>query len=146
MAEVREAIVSEVEDIVDLWLKMGTELHPEATPDKDAWVRLIQGLYKSGKYRIVVAEEAGRLIGFVDGLVYYEPSTGQETGISQFIYVLPEYRMTDVAPRLYDLIVKIVNGAGAMVIQTTCDARTKGMWERKGFVVERFIMSKKVEV
>lgn len=143
---IRVAAIDEIGAIADLWILMCKELNPQAKPDKQAWIQIIHGLYKTGKYHIVVAEADGQLVGFVDGFVYLEPASGELTGISQHIYILPKYRMSIVALRLYERIVHLVNGDGATTIQITSDLSTVRMWKRKGFVVKNFIMSKKVEV
>ncbi|MEK6760095.1 MAG: GNAT family N-acetyltransferase [Deltaproteobacteria bacterium] len=145
MVEIREATIDEVEAVADLWLAMCAELKPEATPDKGAWIKLVGDLFRTGTYHIVVAEDEGRLVGFVDGLIYLEPSVGQKIGMSQFIYVHPDHRFSDTAPRLYQLIVQLVNGYGVTSVYTTCEQKTKALWERKGFVVERYIMRHIVE-
>lgn len=136
----------EVESVAELWLSMGLELHPQSTPSRETWIELTQGLFRSGKYHIVVAEHEGQLVGFVDGFVYLEPTSGQLTGISQYIYIMPAYRMGDVAPRMYELIQRLVNGDGAQTVLITAELQTKRMWERKGFVVEKYIMRKQVEM
>ena len=141
---IREAMHGEVESIADLWLKMCKELNPDAVPDKQAWVQIIQGLFKTGKYHIVVAEQEGQIIGFLDGFAYLEPSIGQMLGVSQHIYILPLERGGRIAHLLYEYIMQFANNYKIKTVQITCDHIGKKKWERKGFKVDKFIMSKEV--
>lgn len=143
--EIRLAQPYEFPAIADLWIEMCKEELPESTPDKELWVSFQTKLSLTGAHSMAVAMIDGRYIGFADGLVYVEPSLGCKVAQGQYIYVSPEYRFSSIAPRLYALIQKVGKSQGAKKLYITCLLNNKKMWERKGFKVERYVISKNLK-
>jgi GNAT superfamily N-acetyltransferase len=93
---------------------------------------------------MLVAEVDGTLVGFVEGRKFYEPANGKTYGISQHIYVTPEYRKTGVAPRLYRAFAHTMWKMGIDIISLVCVPGRKEFWARKGFKPTYMIFAKEV--
>jgi GNAT superfamily N-acetyltransferase len=73
----------------------------------------------------------GKIVGFIDGIIYPEPATGKVHGVGQCFYVMPEYRKTNVGVRLYRAILKIAKEYKVSIIEFT--TFNKDFWLKKGY-------------
>ena len=134
----------DIKDIAPLWLLMVNEVDPEATPNIDWWFGLTKTLKESDNYVVITAEKDGKIIGFCDGLLFNDPLSGKKTGMGQHFYVLPEYRETAIAEKLYkDCDSKLIE-MGAEAIELQCYKEKERFWGRAGYESIRTIMRRTV--
>lgn len=137
---VRHADIYDVEEASKLWLQMVAEMGPQYTPNVDWWKEIARGLFKQGTYIMLVAEEAGRLVGFVDSIIFPEPATGKMHGTCQHIYILPEYRNAAASIMLYRRIVRGLVGSGVKTIDLCCLHGDIPKWQKRGWQPARSLM------
>jgi len=142
MIIIRYARPHDVEEIASLWERMVKELKPDYAPNVSWWVGMARTLLKSEAYYALTAvdDETGRIIGFLDGFLYPEPSTGKLHGVGQHFFLIPEYRKTSIAGRLYREAVRKARAAGATVLEFFCFPAEQPFWESKGYAPVRMIM------
>jgi GNAT superfamily N-acetyltransferase len=143
MIIIRYAAPHDVEEIASLWERMVKELKPEYAPNAGWWVGMAKALLNTEAYHAVTAvdDQTGRIIGFLDGFIYPNPLTGAIHGVGQHFYVLPEYRKTPVAARLYREALKKAKAKGSKIIEFLTDATT---WQRKGYVTQGFMVGRTI--
>ena len=127
-----------------LWLRMVNELDPELTPNIEWWRVMALGNLKGGNYFFLVAEEGGKLLGFLDWFLYPEPGDGKVHAVFQHFYVLPECRNGGVAMGLYKRGDRLAKQKGAQVQSLFCFPKEKSFWERHGFETKRNLMRRMV--
>jgi len=142
---VREGSKSDIEQVSRLWLQMIVELSPSLTPNVEWWKEIANNLFNAGIYYLIVAEEEGILKGFIDGMLFPEPSTGRVHGVGQHMYVRPNYRKAIVAPRLYRKLIKVLRNNGATVLELFCFNNERAFWEKKGYRPLRQLMRREVK-
>lgn len=126
--------------IAYLWEQMVKESMPEYTPNRLWWENMCRNLLSTGIYWIVVAESKGLIVGFIDGFVYPEPSTGMTHLVGQHFYLLPEYRKSGLGGRLYRTLMKIGKEKGAQKQEFFCFCADQNRWAKKGFQPIRTMM------
>lgn len=141
---IRRGQIGDVLKVSRLWLKMVNELAPDYTPNVEWWRSHAEQFLKNGNYSMFVAEEGGKLVGFLDFFLFYEPSTGKLHGIGQHFYVIPEYRGNCVSGKLYRNTVKAMKEKGCKVMELFCFDNEKTMWEKKGFVLKRMLLRREL--
>lgn len=131
--KIRQATSKDILQVSLLWLKMVRELTPYNTPNIEWWKSREHYLMCMENYMMYVAEDDGKLIGFIDQMVCPEPSNSKIIGIGQTFYVLPEYRNSNVAGRLWKKFIRHFKEKGAQEIEVICADEQKPLWERHGF-------------
>lgn len=145
MISVRIAEPEDIQQVSDLWLKMVNEIYPENTPRQDWWIEICKALMTTERYFIVIAEVDGRIVGFIDGFAFPEPSTGKIHGVGQHMYVSPEYRSTSAARKLYKKGIQIARRLfNVQVREFYCTPENRPFWEKKGYVSHRLMMRRTV--
>jgi GNAT superfamily N-acetyltransferase len=142
----REATVDDLPEIGQLWLRMVDELLPGSTPNLEWWTRMAKGLFLTGLYVILIAEADEGIIGYIDFMLYPEPSTGKIHGVGQQFYVLPEHRHHMIAAQLYKRALTIARNRGAHVYEFFCAADDLKRWLKKGYQPVRVTMRKPTHV
>lgn len=85
---------------------MMDEVYPGRNPDIRYWVNFISDLLRDCKeYFLYVAEEEGKIIGFTDFLIQYDPTFSCMVLNSFQTYVLPKYRNTGATRGLWKNLV-----------------------------------------
>jgi len=123
----------DVPEIAALWVRMVKELAPDYTPRRDWWEDMAVALLKTDIYHLCTAQVDGHLVGFIDGFLYPEPSTGQLHAVGQHFYVLPDYRQTSIAARLYREAIRFAHARQASVLEFFCFDEQKSSWLNKGY-------------
>lgn len=123
---------------------MVRELAPEYTPNVEWWREHAKRFLSAGTYQAFVAEDGGRIVGFLDGFIFPEPSTGKLHGVGQHFYVLPEYRGTSAAGLLYRHLLKTARESGCQVIELFCFDREKSFWLKKGYKPVRSMVRREI--
>jgi len=132
--EIRQAHISEIQTIADLWLKMVIEINPERTPNKNWWmedaVRLIN---KPERYLIYVLLEDYRIVGFVDFQFIRNAHTGKREMFAPCYYILPQYRGTKVTRKaLKEIIDKVAIERGYKGFSALVEKSRLDIWEKFG--------------
>lgn len=142
MIIIRYARPHDVEEIASLWERMVKELKPDYAPNVSWWAGMAKVLLNTDAYRCLTAVDdcTGRIIGFLDGFLYPEPSTGKLHAVGQHFYVLPEYRGTSTAGRLYKEAIRAARAAGSTVLEFFCFPAEQSFWENKGYAPTRMMM------
>jgi len=147
MIKVRPAELSDLHDLGTLWVEMvGEEFGNNVWADELYWERVIGVAIEGDKnFVMFIAEDDNTPVGFIMGQIYYEPSDSKMHGISQHIYVVPEYRHTGVAIRLYHTLAKTMKSMGVEVMSLYCIPSRSEFWARKGFKPIQTMFSKELK-
>ncbi len=116
---------------------------PEATPNVDWWRIHATSYIKLGNYFIFVGELGGKFIGFADFFLFPEPATGKIHCVGQHFYVLPEYRNTNLAGKLYKKFFMVAKQCKAVNLEIFCFEKEKPFWEKHNFELKRIMMRRK---
>ncbi|MCD6376503.1 MAG: GNAT family N-acetyltransferase [Caldisericaceae bacterium] len=144
MVIIRSGKQEDIPEIVELWMQMINEIHPDWIPDFNSQQALIQNFFKLNIYHVVIAETENRLVGFINGLVYYEPAMSKTIGLAQYFYIVPEYRKSNIALRLIKRLLKIAKEKGVQVIELQAMPGVKKSYQKIGFRTEQYVMRKVV--
>lgn len=136
---IRYAEKEEIGAVSGLWLQMVKEAAPDYAPNVEWWVKMAEGLFDTGNYRIAVAESDTGIIGFLDWMLYPEPSTGKIHAVGQHFFVLHEHRDKDIAGRLYKRVVRDMKRY-TQAIDLFCFETERRFWQKKGYRPKRFLM------
>lgn len=142
---IRRVEMNDLDMLADLWLKMTKEFEPQNAPNIIWWKEQHYFLMNLDTYFQFVAEQDGQLIGMVDFMLLQEPSDGKIHAIGQQLYVLPEYRKTSIAGRLWKTASKAAKKT-AQVWDTTAYSETKSFWEKRGFKFYCYTLRKEVQL
>lgn len=140
--KIRRATDADIHKLSRLWLSLCTEHHPSYHPDVNAWKSITLVLLHSPNFASFVAEEGGKIIGFLDLEIFTEPSNGKVYAGGRHLYVSPEYRTSPAAGLLYRSAIKEAKARGADAIQLICFDETKDMWLHHGYQPIHTIMEK----
>ncbi len=134
--------------IADLWEQMVLEKRPDWKPNKDIWVKMASHLFKSPaiKYTILLATEDNTPVGFIDGMFYAEPATGELHGVAQHFFVVPKLRKTTVATQLYKGIISCALQENIEAIDFFCFPEEQKFWTKRGYFPERILMRGRTNV
>lgn len=140
---VRKAEREDIPRISVLWALWVRSVDPEnGNPDIDAFVDFQMRIMGLPEFHYFVAEVDGRMVGFVNGFIDVQPSTGKKIGCSEQLYVLPEFRGSQVGGMLFRRMVESANESGAEVLALQCRPEKKDFWEKKGFKVKKITLEK----
>jgi GNAT superfamily N-acetyltransferase len=144
MITVRPAEISDLYDLSVMWTDMvREELGKYYQPDYLFWENIVGKALETDKnFVMLIAEDDDSPVGFIMGNRYYEPADSKVHGISQHIYVKPEYRKTGVAPRLYRTFARAMWKMGVQIMSLCCVPGRQEFWARKGFKPSQMIFSK----
>lgn len=137
---IRFAEKEDITAVSRLWVKMVNELSPEWTPDRQAWVELSSSLFETGLYRICIAEDRGKVVGFLDGMFFYEPAESKTIGYGKSFYILPEYRGTGISQDLYSKLVSFGAENGAEEYELYCLDGKLEYWLNRGFKKKQHVL------
>ena len=145
--KIRLAIKDDAPKVSALWEMMVNEMRPEWTPNRQWWEKMFIALLDTPlvQYTVVVAEEAGgNLVGFIDGLILPEPSTGKIHGVGQNFYIMPEYSNSTIAGRLYANIISVALKGGVQILEFFCFPDGIKFWNKRGYGLTRCMMRREV--
>jgi ribosomal protein S18 acetylase RimI-like enzyme len=132
--KIRPANEKDILQVSLLWLKMVRELTPHTKPNVEWWKSRQGYLMCMENYAMHVAEdEDGKLVGFIDHMVCPEPSNSKILGIGQTLYVLPQYRNSYIAGRLWKMMLKHFKEKKVQEIEIICADEQKPFWKKRGF-------------
>lgn len=145
----REATIDDIEAIADLWEAMVIEMRPGWSPDKELWADMAKALVSMDglSYTIIVSEtEDNEIVGFVDGMIFQEPSTGKRHGVGQHFYVVPFYRKSHVGAKLYESIISEALRNDAEILEFFCFPEDLEFWGKRGFKQVRCLVRREIDV
>lgn len=140
---IRDANINDLPEMSGLWVSMLKETSPEVTPNADWWRqnqkemmgnRASMGLH----YYPYVAIEDGKMVGFIIGILYPDPTTDQRVAFGQDFYVLPECRNNKISEALYGRLVRMGKSLNADCIEMTCFEDQMVFWMNKGYEVQKY--------
>ena len=137
---IRKAIGKDLYNISKLWERLVLDARPEFKPRRDIWEQMAMQLLSTNNYTILVAEVNGEIVGFIDGFIFMEPSTGKVHGIGQHFYVLPGHRKMFIGAELYREIVSLAVEKDAEVLEFFCFPEDLPFWRRHGYSPARVMV------
>ena len=142
--KIRSAIISDIIKVSRLWMQMVTELAPELTPNAYWWRVQAESALKQDNYFMYVAEEGGKIIGFIDYFLFAEPATGMRHCVGQHFFVLPEYRGGSTSASLWKTVMRVSKAQGSQIWELFCFEKEKEFWGKKGFSQKRCLVRKEL--
>jgi len=127
-----------------LWACMAREDDPKLEPDLSMWRGYVSALMKSPAYCMFLAEEGGKVLGFIDYAIRPEPGFGIWQGVFNHFYVLPEYRNTKVSGSLWRTAIKNARSKGIKEMTAACFPKMTGFWQKHGFALECHTLWRKI--
>jgi GNAT superfamily N-acetyltransferase len=135
---VRIASEGDLDDMSILWRMMLKECRPGLSMNKEWWMKSQAGLMKTDIYCSYVAVCDSVIVGFIVGLLYPDAATGKMIAFGQEFYVVPEYRSSSIARRLYGKLVRKGKEVGAHMIEMSCFEGQLEMWQGKGYNIHTY--------
>ena len=115
---IRRGMVVDIKDLAKAWFHF-TKLKGFEYPDWESWAVSTATLITSNSdYICFVAEEDGKFLGFIDGMIHYEPSRSEYVVIGRHSWVYETERNKGVGSLLYDAFIKHAENRGASRIRT----------------------------
>jgi len=138
---IRQGTESDLNKIGRLWLEMVRELTPNYTPMLDWWKAITINLMRNNKeYYVFVADDNGKIVGFLDFLLLAEASTGKVQALGRHYYVKPEYRKTKIASEIYHESCEEAIKRGAKAFTLLCLPKGVRFWKKRGFKIDEVSM------
>lgn len=140
---IRDAAIEDLPEMSGLWVSMLKETNPEVTPEPDWWRqnqkemmenRINMGLH----YYPYIAIVNNKIVGFIIGMLYPDPATGQSVAFGQDFYVLPEWRNRPISEGLYGKLVRMGKSLNADCIEMTCFEGQLEFWGNRGYSVQKY--------
>ena len=155
LIEARDATRKDLKAVTDLWTELA-EYHSElsdyfelAWDSRIRWSRYLAAKFKEISTKLVVAEEDGKLVGFM--LCLLSPNTPvyaeRKIGVISDVYVLPERRKRGVTRLMFDHAVKWFKKNKVRSIQlgvAAANPEAIAVWRKIGF--EPFIMYERLDI
>jgi len=115
---VRRAMVVDIKDLARAWFYF-TKQKGYEYPDWESWAVATAALITGNSdYICYVAEQDGKFLGFIDGMIHYEPSHSEYVVIGRHSWVYETERNKGVGSLLYDAFIKWAENRGASRIWT----------------------------
>jgi hypothetical protein len=141
---IRQANERDVFKISRLWYLMVKEMRPDWEPNPGLWREHCFNFLKSKKYFIFIAEEGGRVQGFIDYFLFPEPSDDKIHAVGQHFYMMPECRKGKTAWWLYKIATDTAKMQGAQILELFCFEKEIKKWKRKGYTPMRYLVRQEV--
>jgi phosphinothricin acetyltransferase len=110
--EIRPAVAEDAAAIAALYnhyvreTPITFDVEPVSLEERRAW---LAGFAATGRYRLLVAERAGELVGYA-GTLRFRPKAAYETSVEMTIYVRPQDTGRGVGARLYRVLFAALEG------------------------------------
>ena len=130
---IRLATKEDIPELSKLWVEMIKELEPDWEPNADVWIKNCENLLDSGSYGIGIAIEDDKMVGFIDGMTYYDPASDKIIGFGKNFYVARDYRGTDIAEELMITSIVEAQKRGVETLEMQCYPDKLEYWVKHGF-------------
>jgi GNAT superfamily N-acetyltransferase len=127
-----------------LWLEMVQEMRPDFTPNVEWWRKIARESMRRGNYSMLVVDDGGKLVGFLDWFLFPEPSTGRIHMVGQHLFLKSELRGTGIGRELYEKTMEIGTARGVKTFELFCFDAEQSYWEKRGFAPLRTLMRKEI--
>lgn len=114
-------------------MDMVYEFDPKANPNLGWWLTRFKELIASSRYFVDVAIVNGKIVGFLDYLIVFEPTDSRIHGVGQTFFVDKAYRNRLVASKLWNAALNTLRFRGASVLELICFGDNKKFWEKRRF-------------
>jgi GNAT superfamily N-acetyltransferase len=133
-------------DLGELWCEMVVEeLGNRANPDRHAWeANIMHEMFNNKYFVMLIALEDDKPVGFIMGHGFYEPADSRIHGISQHIYVRPEFRGKRASMSLYHELAKTMKAMCVEIMGLCCVPEKTAFWGRKGFTPVQTLFEKEI--
>ena len=139
----RPTTEADIKKLSRVWFSLCAESRHTHSPSLYAWTQNLQlNLRHNPNFYSFHIEEGGKIIGFIDVEMFFEPSNSKLYAGGRHFYVNPAYRNTPVAGKLYRAAIKEAKKRGAQAIQLICFDETKDMWLHHGYKPVHTVMEK----
>jgi len=155
LIEVRDATRADLKEVLALWTELaeyhsGLSDHFELAWDgRRRWSKYLASKFKEISTKLVVAEEDGRLVGFL--LCLLSPNSPvfaeRKIGVISDVYVVPERRKRGVTKLMFDYAVKWLRKNKVRTIQlgvAAANPEAIAVWRKMGF--EPFILYERIDI
>jgi GNAT superfamily N-acetyltransferase len=143
---IRPATEADIVKASRLWLEMLAEMAPQyKTPNVGWWRGIATTNMRQENYFLLVADEGGKIVGFVDYFLFPEPSTGQIHAVGQHLFLRPEYRGKGMGRELLKTAEAQAIAKGVKAIDMFCFDAEKPMWEKHGYRPLRSLLRREVQ-
>lgn len=130
---IRNATPQDGKRLKALWLDMALELDPKGAPNPAWWEAVFMNSLRQSSIRTLVAEDQGKLVGFLQYVFFPEPSDGKKHCHGTHLYLRPEYRGKRAGFRMVEQGIADAKKNGAKVIELMCHEAQVKMWKKKGW-------------
>lgn len=104
---VRPGTINDLPSIGSLWLLMIDEVYKNRKPDIRYWINFVTELINTcDSYSLYVAEVDGKIVGFTDFIIQYDPTFSCMILNSFQTYVLPAHRKSGITKELWSNLVQ----------------------------------------
>lgn len=155
LIEVRDATKSDLRAVTSLWTKLA-EHHSELSDhfalswdSRLRWSKYLTSKFKEISTKLIVAEENGKLVGFM--LCLLSPNAPvfaeRKIGVISDVYVLPERRMKGVTKLMFDHSVQWFRKNKVRSIQlgvAAVNLEALAVWRKLGF--EPYMMYERLDI
>jgi hypothetical protein len=112
-----------------LWVDMMHEIFPEREPDLAAWKQNVQRFLLLKGYYLFVVEEGGKMIGFTDFIIQYDPTISKKVLNSFHTFVIKENRKSGATNLLWSEVVKGAKDNQCHLIMFSTTPNLQKYWE-----------------
>ncbi len=137
--EIREVLVSDVDDLQELYLKHLTPFPPQEHQEKEDWIKLIEKLKLNEDYHLLVYEEDGKVISSVTLIVIRNLTHNlRPYSVIENVVTLNEYRNKGYASMLIEYasnIAKTEKCYKIMLMTGSKKESTLNFYKQNGFSV-----------
>ena len=155
LIEVRDATKSDLRAVTSLWTKLA-EHHSMLSDDfalswdsRLRWSKYLNSKFKDISTKLIVAEENGKLVGFM--LCLLSPNAPvfaeRKIGVISDVYVLPERRMKGVTKLMFDHAVQWFRKNKVRSVQlgvAAVNPEALAVWRKLGF--EPYMMYERLDI
>lgn len=135
---IRDANIEDLPEMSVLWISMLKEINPTGKPNVEWWRENQKEMMKLDIYYPYVAIVDSKIVGFIIGMLYPDPTTGQRVAFGQEFYVLPECRNDKISEGLYGRLVRMGKSLNADCIEMTCFEGQMDFWMNKEYEVQKY--------